>query len=175
MSDRLSVFFGACKLGDTAKMKRLLTARAGLLHDADEFGQTSLHFACSGGHERAVTLLIAAGADFEAETRDNRRPIHVAAAFGRANVVRALLAVGTDVEAKGPLGRRPLHLAAMNGCVHSNEWVYAECLREILVSVGAPPSIYVTSHAATSHLTLVGAPPGIYVTSRAATSHLSTS
>jgi ankyrin repeat protein len=76
------------------------------------FCETLLHVAARWGREDLADLLIAAGADVEAENELDDRPLHTAATYGRPAVVQLLLARGAAVNAGGGGGKTPLHAAA---------------------------------------------------------------
>ena len=79
-----------------------------------------------------VKVLIAAGADVEARSKDglwgalfNTRitPLHWAAAYnGNPEVVKVLIDAGADVEAQDGGGNTPLHWAAGSYLSHDNHW-----------------------------------------------------
>lgn len=74
-----------------------------------------LHLACQyGGYEGSteiVETLLKAGADIEAESDDQWRPIHYATFFGHYPIVRVLVEHGADVGAMTLLGKTPLIIA----------------------------------------------------------------
>lgn len=77
------------------------------------FCNTPLHSAARFGREDLAELLIAAGANVEAQNELHERPLHASATYGRPTVVRLLLARGADVNARGPGGKTPLHAAVL--------------------------------------------------------------
>ena len=68
-----------------------------------------------GRYVRWCKLLIAHGADANAEDSDGWTPMHYAAYCGHAEVVRLLLANGADANTQDRYGWTPLHHAARNG------------------------------------------------------------
>jgi ankyrin repeat protein len=79
---------------------------------ADGFG--ALHYACFFGGPAATEVLLAAGADPEAEAENASRvrPLHSAAAARDAEAVRLLLEAGADPDARQAGGFTALHAAA---------------------------------------------------------------
>ena len=91
-------------------------------------GVRPMHDAARGGQVEVVRVLIALGANKEAQTYEDARPLHDAANNGHVEVVRVLVATGADYEAPGPNGNRPLHIAAAQG--------HLEVVR-VLIAAGA--------------------------------------
>ena len=73
--------------------------------------QTPLHFAAEYGFKNVVELLLARGANVNAEGRDGVTPLHKAANSAVADV---LIAKGADINAKGKADKTPLHYAIGN-------------------------------------------------------------
>ncbi|GLH10137.1 Vitellogenin receptor, partial [Gryllus bimaculatus] len=78
-------------------------------------GDTALHVAASGGHVKAVMVLLGAGAKVNASGHRLRTPLHCAAAHGHLAVAQRLLLAGAQVDAKDADGHTPLGLAAGQG------------------------------------------------------------
>lgn len=55
--------------------------------------RTALHQACKHGHLEVVQILLAAGADVRALTREERTSLHMACRYGHLDIVKALLDV----------------------------------------------------------------------------------
>ncbi|KAJ5331327.1 hypothetical protein N7476_001110 [Penicillium atrosanguineum] len=74
-----------------------------------------LVYACTGGHENAVNLLIQYGADVNLNIRPQAQsPLHTAAYYGHESIVRVLIQRGANIEAtaQSVIGDgRPLHFA----------------------------------------------------------------
>ena len=146
----------AAAIGNIEAVKQHLAA--GWDVDAeDNYKSTPLQFAAQGGHKKIVELLIAEGADVNAN-EDGSSPLHIAAnreiaelliangaevnakkGFGitplhsalfvkRKEIAKLLIAKGADVNTKSEEGATPLHLAATSG---HNEIV------ELLIAKGA--------------------------------------
>mmetsp|Transcript_74986 Transcript_74986/g.242477 ORF Transcript_74986/g.242477 Transcript_74986/m.242477 type:complete len:207 (+) Transcript_74986:126-746(+) len=73
-------------------------------------GLTALMRAAQGGHAEACRLLVAHGADANAEDEDGMRPLHFAASAGSAEACRALLEAGADLQAEDDDGHTALAL-----------------------------------------------------------------
>ena len=73
---------------------------------------TVLHVAAKHSTASAVTALIDAGAEVEAQSSFKSRPLHWAAAFNSTSVIAVLIASKSDVNAQGFLQQTPLHRAA---------------------------------------------------------------
>jgi ankyrin repeat protein len=102
----------ASLLGRSAIVARLLSAGAAL-DAADERSFTALFHACYNpeedrGHPEVVEMLLAAGADKEAQIGFGVRPLMYAAGNGEAGVVEALLRAGADPMARNEVGRTAL-------------------------------------------------------------------
>ena len=77
----------------------------------DEAGWTPLHRAAQKGHKEITELLIANGADVNAEEEDGWTPLHYAALNGHKEIAELLIAKGADVNAKDVDGVTPLDVA----------------------------------------------------------------
>ena len=110
-------FHEAAAAGVTGRLETALLDRPELLDAYAPDGFTALGLASFFGHEAAVALLLARGAD---PNRASNNPMHVAplhsAVAGRhLGIARALLDAGADVNATQEGGFTPLHGAAQNG------------------------------------------------------------
>lgn len=60
-------------------------------------GNTALHYAASGGHKKAVQILINAGAHVEAANENGHTPLMEAASVGHVGVAKLLIENGAEV------------------------------------------------------------------------------
>ena len=81
--------FIASVRGQQAEVRRLLDLKTNI-HVTLE-GHTALHYAATKGHAAIVELLLAGGADANAENTNQARPLHCAANGGHTAVVLLLL------------------------------------------------------------------------------------
>jgi hypothetical protein len=79
----------ASERGQPAEVRRLLDLKTNI-HATLE-GHTALHYAATNGHAAIVELLLAGGADANAENTNQARPLHCAANGGHTAVVLLLL------------------------------------------------------------------------------------
>lgn len=109
--------FEACVLGQADRLKGMLAADRGLIggYSPDEF--TLLHLSAFFGQPEVAEMLLAAGADANAEAHNTMRvrPLHSAAAADQTQIALALIMHGADVNACQEGGFTPLHAAAQNG------------------------------------------------------------
>ncbi|CAG4948316.1 unnamed protein product [Parnassius apollo] len=116
-TDPLRELFEACKTGDAARVKKLITPQTVNARDTAGRKSTPLHFAAGYGRREVVELLIAGGAALQARDEGGLQPLHNACSFGHADVVRALLTAGAPPAARDNWGYTPLHEAAAKGKV----------------------------------------------------------
>ena len=114
--DRLDVFEAAAT-GRVARLRTLLGEDPRLVAAWSVDGFTALHLAAFFGADVAAEILLDAGADPEAESRNGQhvQPLHSAVAGGAFATARRLIDAGVDVDAVQQDGFRPLHAAARNG------------------------------------------------------------
>ena len=105
----------AARTDDIAAVRRLLAARVNVNEPGGD-GTTALHWAAYNDAGETARLLIGAGADVRAVTRNGAlTPLMLAATHGSASVVEALLAAGADPHARTTDGATPLMTAAASG------------------------------------------------------------
>ena len=102
-------------INDTVKLLLAHGANIEAVDNGEKGFKRALHLACQyGGYEGAsdvVETLLNAGADIEAESDDQWRPIHYAVFFGHYPIVKLLVDRGADVGAMTLLGKTPLIIA----------------------------------------------------------------
>jgi uncharacterized protein len=102
-------------LGWTEELRQDVTNDPGLVTRRSADGFTALHYACFFGGAPSVGVLLAAGADPDADAVEPPvRPLHSAAAARDAEAIRLLLEAGADPNAREAAGFTPLHAAAHN-------------------------------------------------------------
>jgi ankyrin repeat protein len=106
--------FSAAAAGNSVILPALIAERGGNVNVYAPDGWTPLHLAAFFGHVEAARLLIEAGADVHAVSKNPtaNTPLHAAATRGHLDVIELLLANGADVNQKAGGGWTPLHLAA---------------------------------------------------------------
>jgi ankyrin repeat protein len=103
----------AAEEGDLTTLRALLQAHPERVNDRSELGDTPLHCAAYQKQDKAVKLLLDAGADLDARGDHGRTPLHCAAVAGAVETARLLIQRGADLEAVDERDQTPL-LAAVN-------------------------------------------------------------
>ena len=101
----------AAKAGEVATVKRLVEGDRSLLYARDTDQSTPLHCAAWKGHVEVVTLLLALGADVNAQNTNEHwgnTPLHAAAHGNQSAVAEILITNGANLEAEYGPGRTPL-------------------------------------------------------------------
>jgi ankyrin repeat protein len=126
--------FEAAAVGDSDRVRELLSLQPGSAADWSPDGFTALHLAAFFGRETVAATLLERGADVSAVARNPLRvqPLHSAAAGGHTPVARLLLERGADPNARQEGGFVPLHAAAQA----RNEELY-----ELLLASGADQDV----------------------------------
>jgi len=115
-----SSFLDACKRGDEAKIKRLLSSVDADADVEDEYARGPLHLALAHNHGHLVPLLLAApNIDVNAANDDGSTPLHVAAAAAPPDPSSSFLAAvsqllafpGVRLEVTDDSGRSPFQIA----------------------------------------------------------------
>ncbi len=120
--------FEACAAGEIERAERLLAEDATAVHAYSEDGWTPLHLAAFFGHAKLAELLLGAGADAKARSRNHNAntPLHAALAGNHKMAAGLLIGAGADMNAADSDGWRPLHLAAANGNIESMKQLIAQ-------------------------------------------------
>jgi len=84
-------------------------------HEAEEWGNTPLHWAARQGQLDLVLFHIAKGVDVNSKDEAGRTALHLAATYGKKDAVELLIAKGADVNAKDNQGRTALLYAQDKG------------------------------------------------------------
>ncbi|XP_055375005.1 poly [ADP-ribose] polymerase tankyrase [Condylostylus longicornis] len=116
-NDPLRELFEACKTGDIAKVKKLITPQTVNSRDTAGRKSTPLHFAAGYGRREVVEYLLSNGASIQACDEGGLHPLHNACSFGHAEVVRLLLEAGASPNTTDNWNYTPLHEAASKGKV----------------------------------------------------------
>jgi len=83
-----------------------------LLNVTDSHGRSPLHWAALRGDERAIEILLRAGADACIQGREKRTPLHYAIESGNVRCVELLLMAGCNVHNRDIVGHAALQVAA---------------------------------------------------------------
>ena len=106
----ISILNAAAK-GNIDAIKQHLAAGTDV-NSKDKLGRTSLHYAAYGGHKKTVELLIAEGADVNAQDGTHRwTPLYWAAWGGHKEIAELLLAEGASLNTRANNGGTPLDFA----------------------------------------------------------------
>ncbi|CAH1165751.1 unnamed protein product [Phyllotreta striolata] len=114
-NDPLREVFEACKSGDIAKVRKLITPATVNARDTAGRKSTPLHFAAGYGRRDVVEFLLSCGASIQARDDGGLHPLHNACSFGHADVVRILLEAGANPNTRDNWNYTPLHEAAIKG------------------------------------------------------------
>ncbi|CAH8595333.1 unnamed protein product [Schistosoma turkestanicum] len=105
--------WGASTRGDIDRVRKLLDKRIDV-NIPDNYGYTALHYAARNNHEDICKVLLKAGADIFAKTKnDGATPAHRAAYAGHLNILQLLVNKGGAplLESCDNYGRNCLHHA----------------------------------------------------------------
>lgn len=103
---------------------------------SDTWGDSPLHKAAVMGHLDALKLLLALGADIQAQSTDGWTALSYATYYGHLEVTKALLKAGAIAGTGTMDGSTPLHCASQNG--------YLEIL-DVLLDAGADSNCELTT------------------------------
>jgi ankyrin repeat protein len=126
--------FTAAAIGNADRLAMLLQEDSAAARAYSADGWTPLALTAYFGHPAAARLLLAAGADLHAISRNDNAnmPLHAAVAGKHLDMVRLLVEAGADVNAQDGRGWTPLNLAAHEGPAD---------LVTTLLAAGADPTI----------------------------------
>jgi ankyrin repeat protein len=114
--------------GDLKSNNALLKADPNLIARRDERGETPLHWAAKSNSRDVAELLIAKGADVNAEDKYGNTPLFAAVESNSRDVVELLIAKGVNVNAEDKYGNMPLLVAAKSN---------SKDMAELLIAKGA--------------------------------------
>jgi hypothetical protein len=116
--------YSAADFGNKECVRTLLIMASKSVMLADEIGQTPLHMAAGDGAADIIEMLIAAGADANANTMSEVTPLHMAATSRKIESVNALIHNGAFVNSQTRDVQTPLDWA-----MHEGDHAMAEYLR----------------------------------------------
>jgi ankyrin repeat protein len=103
-SDRAHDLVTAAQHGDAAAVR--LALRSGTHADtADDFGETALRWAATGGHGEVTRALLEGGAWLDKADRAGWTPVMWAASYGESAVLRILLEHGASARGTSNAGK----------------------------------------------------------------------
>ena len=105
--DPLAAFYDAVALGSVEDMETLLKADPALATKRDGFGFQAIHMLDYEGFDAKLKLLIADGADINAQNDDGVGLIHI---LVDPQFLPAVLAAGADINLRDKAGETPLML-----------------------------------------------------------------
>jgi len=113
--------FEAAATGQTNRVRALIEGDPALVNSYSPDGFAPLSLAVFFGHPEAVDVLLAAGAEVSAPSRETMKltPLASALAAGHNNIARTLIDHGAHVNAKGDNDVTPLHTAAARGNIEA--------------------------------------------------------
>eukprot|EP00903_Cladosiphon_okamuranus_P015359 g14185.t1 len=119
----------------------------------DDFRDTALHFSACQGEVGIVKLLLARGAEVDAENNLGSTPLNRAAVAGKTEVIELLLDAGANLEHQDDISGTPLHGAARrNHCSTVRLLLNRGALVDASDGVGNRPLHLVSAEGAISAL-----------------------
>ncbi|KAK2763320.1 phosphate system positive regulatory protein pho81 [Arachnomyces sp. PD_36] len=94
----------------------MLFSHGAEVNAGDYGGRTALHYAAERGSDTVVDLLLARGADIQANNAQ-AQPLFDAVKGGNMKIVRTLLEAGSAINTRNSWGETPLHRAAFEGSI----------------------------------------------------------
>ncbi|VDO69886.1 unnamed protein product [Schistosoma curassoni] len=117
--------WGASTRGDIDRVRKLLDKHINV-NIPDSYGYTALHYAARNNHIDICNVLLEAGADIFAKTRnDGATPAHRAAYAGNLNILKLLVGKGGApvLESRDNYGRNCLHHAYRGKQKNTIDWL----------------------------------------------------
>ena len=113
--------FEAAATGQTDRVRTLIESDHSLVNSYSPDGFAPLGLAAFFGHPEIVDVLLAAGAEVSAPSRETMKltPLASALATGHNQIARTLIEHGAPVNAKGESDVTPLHTAAARGNIEA--------------------------------------------------------
>ncbi|CAL8470619.1 g10161 [Coccomyxa elongata] len=99
LRDFETMWWTACREGDEAKLKKLLSTSGRVLANiVDENRRSGLHFVAAIGNVPCTKMFCQAGADLNLGDKEGYTPLHMAVGYSHVATVAALLEAGADPE-----------------------------------------------------------------------------
>ncbi len=113
--------FEAAATGQTNRVRALIEQDPALINSYSPDGFAPLSLAAFFGHPNTVNVLLAAGTEVNAPSRETMKltPLASALAAGHNQIARTLIEHGANVNAKGDTDVTPLHTAAARGNIEA--------------------------------------------------------
>ena len=113
--------FEAAATGQIDRVRALIQQDPALVNSYSPDGFAPLSLAAFFGHAETVDVLLAAGAEVSAPSRETMKltPLASALAAGHNQIARTLIEHGAQVNAKGDTDVTPLHTAAARGNIEA--------------------------------------------------------
>jgi ankyrin repeat protein len=111
---KAQILLKAAKSGNRALVELFLNAGADV-NQANNEGNTPLHYAASYGHKTIAELLLKAGANVNQTDKEGKAPLHYAAEYGHRLIVELLLDKGANARIKSNYNQTAAQLAVDKG------------------------------------------------------------
>lgn len=129
-ADAQERFSNSMLASDLAGVRAIIKQRPKILFETDKNGYTILHLAATEDQIDIQTILVRAGANVNAKTKDGFTPLHMTS---EPEFAELLLRNGADVNSLGKDGETPLHSIAVER--EKND------VFEVLLKFGANPKL----------------------------------
>lgn len=96
--------------GNIVALKQVIAKDRVLVHSRDVDGMTPLHWASDRGHIDVIRLLLASGADINAQDLCDNTPLHIAGMANQKEVVRLLIDSKADLTLENADGENAAHV-----------------------------------------------------------------